>query len=530
MNRAHSACGVLLLLLACAAAPAQVRPAPEKKPASLYGMAINSLTGQPLAHVEVELQRKIGDLFPNLPMFTGYRRALTGRDGRFSLIGVEAGSYFLAADRNGYHRADDPSPLEPPMLAVKPGEEIKDILLRLEPDALIAGRVVGVDGAPIEGVKVEAIGHRFAPGDTTDDRGEFVIGGVYPGRYLVRAVFKHGRHPEVRKDGSVAINYGVTFFSNARTSSAAVPVVARANQENAIEIKMLPELELHISGNISGDSREQGVSVELENYWEDPRRTTVAKGKFNFPWITPGHYRLSAGSGLGGSVLIDVTDASVDGIQLMLSAPVQLTGQIRDEDWNQFRALAKKDQDALEITLKPFGFFIPNWSYTCTVSADGSCKFEDVAPGRYYVALSRELKTYYVRSMQLGEREFDDGILELGGGPAERQALIELGADGAEISGVVRGEKGGVGGVLVFILAQDGSFSAAVNSVHTSEDGNYVFQGIAPGKYKLLALNKQYSAYLVLTDEVLELDRDVIEEIEVRSGDRISQDLKMGPQ
>jgi protocatechuate 3,4-dioxygenase beta subunit/5-hydroxyisourate hydrolase-like protein (transthyretin family) len=526
MNHAHSLFGAALLLLTCVVTSAQDGPAEGKKPASLAGMATNSLTGEPLPHVEVELQRKISG------HISSYRRAVTGRDGRFLLTGIEAGSYIVDADRNGYHRADDPTLDEPPMLAVKPGEEIKDILLRFEPDALIAGRVVGPDGAPMEGVEVQAIGHRLSMRNDTDDRGEFVIGGLSPGRYLVRAALKRGRHPEVRKDGSVAANYGVAYFPNARTSVGAVPVVARASQETAIEIKMLPEPELHISGNISGDFLDQGVFLELENWWDDPSHATLDQGRFNFARVLPGRYRLYAEnrSARSAAMIIDVTDASVDGIQLRLSPPVELTAQIRDEDWKQIKALAREDFGAVEITLKPFGLFMPEGSYTCTVSADGSCKVKDVAPGRYYVRMSRAPETYYVRSLQIGEREFHDGILEIGGGPAQQQLLIELGADGAEVSGIVRGEKGGVGGAAVLLLAQDGSFSAFVHGDRTSEDGSYRFQGITPGKYKLLALNKKHSASLVLSDEALELDRNVIEEIEVRAGDRITQDLKMGAQ
>jgi hypothetical protein len=64
-------------------------------------------------------------------------------------------------------------------------------------------------------------------------------------------------------------------------------------------------------------------------------------------------------------------------------------------------------------------------------------------------------------------------------------------------------------------LLEDASFPAIAGAVRSSEDGSYVIYGIAPGKYKLLALSTKY-AEPFLTDEELELDRNVTEKIEVR--------------
>lgn len=523
MNHARL-CGMALLLLTCVSAPAQDSPTEEQKPARLSGMATNSLTGEPLAHVEVELRRKISG------HFSSYRRTVTGPDGRFSLIGIEAGSYSLSADRNGYHWVDDPSPDEPPVLPVKPGEQIKDILFQFEPSAIIAGRVVGADGAPLEHITVEALGHMSWFSDETDDRGEFAIGGLRSGMHLLRASPPRS-DPEVRKDGSVELGYGVTWFPGALAAGGAVPVMARAGQETIVEIKMLPEPKLQISGDVAADVDDAPLSVSLEHFGDTLRGSVDEKGRFIFTGVPPGRYLLSAADsgGKSDSKPVALTNAGIEGIHLALSAPVDLIAQIRDADWKRIQALIKNDTADVEITLKPFGFFISQSSYSCKLSPNGGCKMTGIRRGRYHVRVSGGPKTSYVRALEIGEREFYDGILEIGGGPAQQKVLIELAPDGGEVSGIVRGEKGAVDGVLVLLLAQDGTFSAIVATVRTSEDGSYVFQGIAPGKYKLFALNKKYSRF-IWSDEVLELDRNVTEEIEVRAGDRISQDLKMGEQ
>src|ERR1041385_8099887 len=155
MNRSHRFCATMLLLIASVPIYAQGRDATtdERKPASLSGIAMNTLTGEPLPHVEIWLLRRISG------RFSSYRHIATGLDGRFSLTGIEAGFYSLSAERAGYHRVDVTLSDSSLPLSLKQGDEIRDVVLRLEPNALIVGRVLDADGAPMEHIEVEAIGY-----------------------------------------------------------------------------------------------------------------------------------------------------------------------------------------------------------------------------------------------------------------------------------------------------------------------------------------------------------------------------------
>jgi hypothetical protein len=272
MNRSHRFYATMLLLIASVPVSAQDKDVTTeaRKSAALSGIAVNSLTGEPLAHVEVWLLRRISG------RFSSYRHIATDLNGRFSLAGIEGGSYFLSAERTGYHRLDVAAS-DPPTLSLKQGDEIRDIVLRLEPDAVIAGRVVDAEGTPMEHIKVEAVGHLWAPSSETDDRGGFAIGGLLPGRYLLRASSRQAPLPEIRKDGSVAINYGITYFPSAKTASGATSVSAKAGQESSVEIRMVSAPVLHISGDISGDTGEGRPDVKLESVWDDLRTGVIDK-------------------------------------------------------------------------------------------------------------------------------------------------------------------------------------------------------------------------------------------------------------
>ena len=62
------------------------------------------------------------------------------------------------------------------------------------------------------------------------------------------------------------------------------------------------------------------------------------------------------------------------------------------------------------------------------------------------------------------------------------------------------------------------SFSFSFGVTPTKEDGTYLLDGIAPGKYKVVALDKSSDI------DVSDYD-DVAEEIEVRAGEKTSKDL-----
>jgi hypothetical protein len=230
-------------------------------------------------------------------------------------------------------------------------------------------------------------------------------------------------------------------------------------------------------------------------------------------------------------VLIDLTNASVEDIHLALLPAVGLTGHIKDEDRQQMRTHVRKESQkgSIEIKLRPFGFFVPDESYTIPLSDDGSFPLREISPGRYNVTMAGAPENFYVKSVMIGKREFDDGTVEVGGGPIQQDMVIDLGLYGAEVSGIVRDQRGGVGGAMVCLLVEDASFSSVAKGTRTSEDGSYIIHGIRPGRYKLLAVGTNDGNPL-LTDEVLELDRDSIEKIEVRDGDKVSSDLRIKAQ
>ena len=123
--------------------------------------------------------------------------ATTDEQGAYEFRNVEHGTYTLQCSRNGYVRASygQKGPNQPPVrLTVRPGQELKDLDFHLIRGGVISGRVLDAEGEPLSRVQVQVLMRQYMRGQvrlvprerhSTDDRGEYRIFDLPPGRYFV---------------------------------------------------------------------------------------------------------------------------------------------------------------------------------------------------------------------------------------------------------------------------------------------------------------------------------------------------------
>ena len=492
---------------------------PEVKPASLSGVIRNSATGEPLAHACVRLQRNAGIANPS--------RVITNADGQFAFTNIVPGTHTLIAERRGF----GPGKVYGGIFTLKSGEEIRDVVLSLVPDAVIAGRVIDAEGNPVERSTVEVLGGKSEQTAETDDRGEFRIGGLHAGRYLVKAFFGTSLPREIRTDGTAEINYGPTYYPSARTARTARPVNVSVGQEvTGIEIKLLSFPVLHISGTILNVPKgDEPARIQLDDGLSQRTYTADANGKFTIWRVPPGRYQIMAENGedsgqrfRSAPMEINLTNSSIENISLVpIVFPLMLKGQVRIQGdmkiWSEDLKTA--------ITLEPVNT-VEEAAQSDTIDEDGELEITDLWPVRYRVRVENSTKDYYVKSVRLGNRELENGIVDLRGGFTRERLMVELASDGAQISGNLRDSKGPpLLGEVVLLFDDDNGFSQA-GKTETHPDGSYAFHGIAPGKYKILAYDP-ISTGDAWSPEILSLYSSVLEKIQVTAGDKISQDLKI---
>ncbi|MGC2744785.1 MAG: carboxypeptidase-like regulatory domain-containing protein [Candidatus Angelobacter sp.] len=187
MARAHR---TILFALALAAqlaaqnAPAAQSVTEDPPPAIIEGSVINIQNSRTIPRATVTLLHLKG---------TGSKSQRADGRGHFIFQNVEPGIYRLMADRAGFF-SDDRKREYQPIFEIAAGEHVKDIPVRLIPSALLSGKIRDEYNDPVQDAEVRVLAVqtrlgqqylRVAGKAMTDDRGEYRIAGLHPGKYYL---------------------------------------------------------------------------------------------------------------------------------------------------------------------------------------------------------------------------------------------------------------------------------------------------------------------------------------------------------
>jgi hypothetical protein len=177
-------CNLVVSLASFVLSPLLLAQQQPKGQYKLEGTVVNSATGKPLPRALVQ---------------TGARAELTGPEGEFSFDGFNAGSEArVRASKPGYFTPGIKISGWSPDTSVAVGPGTGRVVLKLEPEAVITGRVTGEDDDPLEGVVVQALTYvslndgprqlqAIQGGVNSDEDGNFRIAGLPAGRYYIAA-------------------------------------------------------------------------------------------------------------------------------------------------------------------------------------------------------------------------------------------------------------------------------------------------------------------------------------------------------
>src|SRR5262249_17993235 len=187
-----------MAFLATAAVVLALQTSAPPVKASIEGVVVRAGTSEVIPRVRITIFRSDQPSGP-IP------DVVSDDQGRFIIKGLDAGSYSLQAERNGFGRQ--------PFCERRPGrgggpfafwagERLKDVVFQLTPAGAIGGRVVDATGEPLLGVNIGILravydenGKKTFTSITsvgqlltrTDDRGEYRVFLLPPGRYYVQA-------------------------------------------------------------------------------------------------------------------------------------------------------------------------------------------------------------------------------------------------------------------------------------------------------------------------------------------------------
>lgn len=452
--------------------------------------------------------------------------------GKFSFEGLPAGKYDLAAHKSALGVATYGSTSVRQLgnqITLGDGEVHADIKLWFLRSASISGRVVDAEGEPVSGANVTLMrpGRQFgeriltnAQGASTNDRGEFKFTGLDPGQFYLRCVpnmggpfmrnvvyFSGGPEP-VARDIMVP-----QFYGGARDSKDAAPVILRGGDAlTGIDFHLTAEHPATISGRVIGvpaldppaeaslkppairnrrvfRGNEQGVivsAIPAEDGFPGGMSEAARAPDYQFEMSgnIPGRYRLQAqvrakDKNYYASQIVDAHDG-VNEVLLTMVPSVEVKGHLRVE------GPAANPVEGFSIALGGAG---PgrNQDYSSPVKKDGSFTIENVPPGEWVVGVNGGSGTFE-KSVRLGDKDFLYQRVEIPPG-LDAPLNIVISSNTATVSGAI--DAGGKGaGILLAPVGLVHTFTRFYYSVTADDDGKFKMNGIAPGKYKIFALEK----------------------------------------
>ena len=392
----------------------------------------------------------------------------------------------------------------------------------------ISGRITDINGAPLAGVIVEAlrsgygstgrIALRTAYWARTDDRGEYRLYWVTPGKYTISAhkpATNSTRTRFLTANPNVdppRLGFVATFYPGGSNPADAVPVIVEAAEEaSGVSFRIEELVPVRVSGEVlTGMGMPTRVLVRMSPIAEEVsfvRNTyegnTDAEGRFSFDGVLPGTYLLRATSPNldEAAASIFTVYADMANLRLILDTGAEIPGQIYVEDPEAEGGVRlpafPTGRSGLRVRLRELAV-VPTGAPISPPAVDGVFTNERVTSGEYWVDV-RPLPpgAYVKRVLYDGVEVPASGFIVDRQRPGRMDILLSLSAGGVE--GVVTDSDGvGDAGMTVSLVPADARLRPrGTHTTTTAGEGRFSLEGVAPGEYLLFAWEYvEQNAYL----------------------------------
>ena len=526
---------------------------PAEDLGSVEGNIYDAVSGVPLARAQLTMSSTSG----------GRRNRLTAVSdaaGRFRFPDVEPGQYTLTASRNLYASqtyGQSSGGGGTARIIVARQQSVKSINMKLQPAAVVTGRVLDEHGEPVPYARVSASRYRYVNGAremvsaggsvTTDDRGEYRMFGLTAGKYYISVDYGTRLGPgfggmrgggQQQQEADTA--YPTLYWPSALDPAQTAPIALRSGEERGgVDFRLTQIQAVRVRGKVvlaeggaaprdtmvtllPSGSGAFGASVQRSN----PINQTT--GEFEVARVFPGSYILSATTrrsteGLYAREVLQVGGNDIDDLLVALRPGVSLAGVVRIEGASP----SDLSTESMRVSLMPTeatGFR----AGTASVDAAGSFEMQGLAPGRYQMRITRLPTNGYLKSARLGDADALSNGMEIGSTvPGPVSLVVSLKA-GLVTGAVFDDAKDPVPGATVVLVPEQSKRNRMdlFQQASTDQYGRFTLNGIAPGAYKLFAFgNVESGAY---QDPVfLEPFEDDGEKIKVDESGSAAVELKL---
>ena len=498
--------------------------------------------------------------------------AVSGVDGTFHIEGIVPGRYHMFAERTGLlevdkHRARS----DGRVLTLTAGQEVKDVLIRVQAAAVVRGRVTDEDGDPLPNAQVAVLRQTFVSGrsrweqsgaERTNDLGEYRVAGLPAGSYYVSvspppdfkvliesagAAAQLQLHDKGGPDKPAPTSYQTTYYPGTGDRSQAAAVPLRAGDDFVADFSLTPSPSLSIRGSVVNLPPRSSAVIMLQSRDFNLVLNGAEMhpdGSFVIRDVAPGTYTILATIEnspvpMMARQALQLVSNSVEDLRLQPQPGGWIHGRLRLEtkggaskvDASQiFLKLRSADGDDEALGEFTMG---DGFSSLAHVGADGSFEWKNVPPGNYYVELVGEGGTnfdLFLKSATAGNRDVDEAGISVNGASVVLDVVAS--ANGASAEGMVTDQKGEPVANAVIVAVPEPRLRARVERYRTTESdqsGRFALHGIQPGDYTLFAWeNVDGEAYY--NPEFLKTYETQGSALRVSEGDRKTMQLVVIPE
>jgi sarcosine oxidase gamma subunit len=462
----------------------------------------------------------------------------TDTQGRFSVRDLDAGAYRVSVGANGYAKQEygqRTSGGQGTPVNVNSGQTVS-VGIGLTPAGSVSGRIRDNRGQPAVGIQVQVLkptyngnGQRSfqsAGSSRTDDRGEYRLFWITPGRYFVMA--SSGANPSVgalisSPNEMPGDGIAPTFYPGSMDISQAATIDVKPGSDiGGADIIVNRQPYYRIRGRLI-DSRNGQIPAAANIALNTPLLTGGTSistsvvtydgrdGTFELRNVSPGPHTIratlpnsantvtlanagtisAASQVVLGQVSLNVV-GDMDGVVLTLSAGVSISGRLSVEGPDTPGTPGTSSLSLYRVQLRPAvansPFVGSPQPQSQSTSADGVFRIDNVVPGEYVIAVVPLPSDTYVKQARFNQNDVLSKPMQFSSSDSGTLEVL-LSSRGGQVNGtVVDEQQRGIPNTQAVLIPDRFRDRFDLYKTSTSDaNGHFTLHGIAPGEYHLFA-------------------------------------------